>query len=546
MTYKLVSVKQMQAVEKEADSTGITYAMMMEDAGRGLARVILEAYPDRSQEGMCGLIGTGNNGGDALVALTYAAEAGWTASAYILRPREECDPLTARLIQAGGSIYHAWEDNGFQQLDALLNDNAVILDGVLGTGIKLPLRGMIADVLDHTRQLLEILEEPPVIVAVDCPSGVDCDSGDAAPETIPADLTVTMAAVKQGLFRFPANHLVGNLVVIGIGLPQGDNQLPAWKAINTFIPDTDWIRAQLPVRPADAHKGTFGTALILAGSMNYTGAALLAGKAAYRIGAGLVTLAIPAPLHSALAGILPEATWLLLPEIEGFLDRDGDEIIWNHLERVTAMLIGPGLGLKAETGELLNRLLHGNKRSSLGFIPAKNRSLDKSVLPPLVIDADGLKLLMKVDHWPELLPEMSILTPHPGEMSILTGLSTEAIQSDRLEVALRYSRQWKQVVILKGAFTIVAAPDGQAALIPVATAALARAGTGDVLAGLVVGLRAQGLEAFPAAVTAAWIHAQAGFQAAEEQGNTGSVLASDVLNSVASIVSDLLGYEKWG
>jgi len=160
-------------------------------------------------------------------------------------------------------------------------------------------------------------------------------------------------------------------------------------------------------------------------------------------------------------------------------------------------------------------------------------------LPPLVIDADGLKLLAKIDGWHKLLPVPAVLTPHPGEMAVLTGLSTEEVQNDRMGIATKYAQEWGHVVVLKGAFTIIAAPDGMATVIPVASPALARAGTGDVLAGLIVGLIAQGVEAYDAAVAGAWIHAQAGLVAAEALGGTASVLAGDVLDAIPDVMSDL-------
>ena len=150
------------------------------------------------------------------------------------------------------------------------------------------------------------MHTPPRIVAVDCPSGVDCDSGDAAPECIPADLTVTMAAIKRGLLKFPAFNLLGDLRLVGIGLPEGGHGLKAWRKVSCRVADAEWVNELIPPRPLDAHKGTFGTAMVVAGSLNYTGAVLLAGEAAYRAGVGLVTIATPTPLHAALAGHIPE------------------------------------------------------------------------------------------------------------------------------------------------------------------------------------------------------------------------------------------------
>ena len=281
---KYVSVTEMIAIEKEADASGHTYAQMMEYAGRGLAEVVEEYYGHLSDGGIIGLVGSGNNGGDTLVALAHLSEQGWPASAYIVRSRPHDDPLMERLINAGGVIYKVEADSDFQLLGGLLEQHAILMDGVLGTGIRLPLKREVAEVLDFTRRVLREKEEAHV-VAVDCPSGVDCDAGEAASECIPAEITVTMAAIKRGLLMFPAAELVGEIRVVGIGLGEVDAYPQAWESLKRFVPDKDWVRQALPERPLDAHKGTFGTALVVAGSINYTGASLLAGEAAYRIGA---------------------------------------------------------------------------------------------------------------------------------------------------------------------------------------------------------------------------------------------------------------------
>jgi NAD(P)H-hydrate epimerase len=235
-------------------------------------------------------------------------------------------------------------------LSKWIKQHAVLMDGILGTGIKLPLRGTIADVLAKTGVLLSAMPKPAWVVAVDCPSGVDCDSGQVAPECLAADLTVTMAAVKKGLLEFPANDLIGELRVVTIGITDDDENLSSWRAIRRNVADLPMVRRSLPERPRFAHKGTFGTLMVAAGSVNYTGAALLAGKAAYRVGTGLVTLAVPDSLHSALAGKFLEATWLLLPDETGVIAADAAEILLKNLDRVTTLLIGPGLGLEETTG----------------------------------------------------------------------------------------------------------------------------------------------------------------------------------------------------
>jgi NAD(P)H-hydrate epimerase len=540
---KLVSVAEMKSIENEADARGLTYALMMEHAGRGLAEIVQNVSIEHKERVVFGLVGPGNNGGDTLVALAHLAADGWRARAYLIKRTP--DALVARLREAGGEVMLADEDDELASLAAFVESSAVLLDGVLGTGTKLPLKGLVAAVLRQTQAVLQEAVDCPYVIAVDCPSGVDSDSGEAASECLAADLTVTMAAVKQGLVRLPAYELIGELRVVDIGLPPG---LTSLEAVHAEVAEADSIATILPARPNDAHKGTFGTALIAAGSVNYTGAASLAGKAAYRVGAGLVTLAVPASLHPILAGEFPEATWVLLPQALGVISRDAADVLISNLDRATALLIGPGIGLEESTREFMVRLLSTksvgrNPTGRIGFLQGDSGEAKRTsdILPPLVLDADALKLVAKVKDWPNLLPAPAVLTPHPGEMAALTGMAIGEIQQNRRVIAEKFAREWGHVVVLKGAFTIVAAPDGQTTLIPVASAALARAGTGDVLAGLIVGLRAQGAEAYEAAVAGAWIHAQAGLFAARKLGTTASVLAGDVLASVSDVLSDLGG-----
>jgi ADP-dependent NAD(P)H-hydrate dehydratase / NAD(P)H-hydrate epimerase len=540
---KYLSVEEMVAVEREANASGLTYELMMENAGRNLAIVVHEVFGSFEKRTVLGLVGSGNNGGDTLVALALLAEWGWSASACIVRPRPAEDALTGRLLQAGGEVYSLDDDLDFQRLAGLIQANQLLLDGVLGTGMHLPLKKDVAHILDFVRQ--SVASTPHIhVVAVDCPSGVDCDTGEAAPECIPAELTITMAAVKRGLLKFPAYNLVGRLQLVGIGLGEDAPYPEAWEKVTRRVVDNEDVQNVLPKRPLDAHKGTFGTALIVAGSLNYTGAAFLAGMAAYRIGVGLVTLAVPEPLHVSLAGQFPEATWLLLPHEMGVIADEAWSVVQSNVERATALLVGPGFGLEDTTRDFLSDFLRMGpppKRSTIGFAPAFHSTEGKkpASLPPLVIDADGLKLLARLPDWPRQLPALTVLTPHPGEMAVLTGLTKDEIQQDRLAIAEKYAKEWGHVVVLKGAFTVIAAPDGQTAIISVASPALARAGTGDVLAGLIVGLRAQGVEAFQAAMAGAWIHAQAGLQAARVIGSTASVLAGDVLAAVPLVVKEL-------
>lgn len=498
---KLVSVSQMIALEKQADTGGLSYAQMMQNAGIGLAKIVHNLGQEKGWNKVVGLVGTGNNGGDTLVALTWLAQNGWETSAYLIKRNE--DDLTKKYIQANGKVIRH-ESDSFPL--AIFQEADVTIDGLLGTGIKLPLRLDAAEVLGKIKNL-----NPKFVIAVDCPSGVDCDSGGCAEETLQANLTVTMAAVKQGLLKLPAFEKMGDLQLVEIGLP--DEMV---NEIKIDVADDEMIAATLPKRTLASHKGTFGTAFVIAGSTSYTGAALLAGTAAYRVGAGLVTMAVVEKLHSALAAYLPEAIWVLLPNEDGFISESASEVVLKNLNRATSILVGPGLGNKETTKRFVEKLL-------------------PSIKIPMVIDADGLRLasdsLSQIKH--------TVLTPHVGEMSALTGLSKEEIQSNREEVAQKYARDWNCIVVLKGAFTVVASPDERMTIIPVATPALARAGTGDVLAGLITGLLAQKLHPYEAAVSGAYIHAKAGLLASSTLGTTASVLASDVVNAVPQVIAGL-------
>ena len=350
-----------------------------------------------------------------------------------------------------------------------------------------------------------------------------------------------MGAVKEGLLRFPAFSLAGVIDVVDLDLSP---RLAAWKKIRGEVASLECVGGMLPERRLDSHKGSFGTALIAAGSTNYTGAALLAAKSASRVGTGLVRVAVPGPIHGALAGHLPEATWLILPHEQGVIHANAAAVMRDALENVTAVLLGPGWGREVTTGEFLKEFLTSGqaspRKARIGFLEA-DQAAEKGTtqLPPLVIDADGLYLLSKFEGWVNLLPKETILTPHPGEMAVLTGLSVGEIQADRVGSATKFAGEWGQVVVLKGALTVIAGPDGRYSIIPVATSALAKAGSGDVLAGMIAGFRAQELEAFDAAVCAAWIHAQAGLAAADTVGSEAAVLAGDIIEEIGEILMEM-------
>lgn len=540
---QIFTIAETRALEAAADRAGVSYAQMMENAGRAVAEALLARLDDPSRQRFVVLCGPGNNGGDGLVAAHYLANAGARVVVYAARRLDDADPKVQRLRNQTVMLADAAQDTQGQLLASLLSGAGVIVDALFGTGARLPLAGPGAEVLRAAGQAVASRAPRPFVAAVDCPSGLDCDSGGVDPLVLPADLTVTFAGAKRGQYAFPGADAVGELVVADIGVPAG---LPEAQAGARLASGAE-ARARLPRRPRDSHKGTFGRALIAAGSTAYCGAALLAGEAAYRVGAGLVTLAVPGPVQAVLAGHLPEATWLALPEFGGALAEEGAEAFVAEAGRSSAVLLGPGWGLGEATQRFLERFLAGRSgRRSMGFggrgtvqgVSRPGAAGPLAQLPPLVIDADGLRLLARLGSWPARLPAGSILTPHPGEMAALTGVDKAVLQTDRLGAAERFAREWGQIVVLKGAYTVVAGPSGELTVLPFATSALARAGTGDVLAGAIAGLLAQGVSPYDAAVSAAYLHGRAGELAAGPLGNTASVLARDVLNGLVGALGE--------
>jgi NAD(P)H-hydrate epimerase len=531
----------MRQIEAEADAGGLSYDLMMLNAGKSIADEIINRLPEIKGKRVLILVGSGNNGGDGLVVGEHLAELEAQVSIYLTKARDGDDSNLAKLRGRNLLIAEWDQDQRARVLTNLVEGADIIVDAILGTGFELPLRGTAKDLLTRVNKVLGKRNTSPYMVAVDCPSGLDSDTGEIAAEALKASLTVTLAAMKPGLFTQPGANYVGELVVGEIGLTKGKGEI---NKIMIEMPDKKSIKAILPERPSDAHKGTFGKVLIAAGSINYPGAAMLAGVAAYRVGAGLVTMAVPAPIQSLVAPGFPEATWVVLPHEMGVISEGAADVVRDEFANSQVLLLGPGFGVEDTTKAFLSRVLGSDEHtqlSQIGFIqPEGKAQKGDQELPPFVVDADGLKLIVEIDSWTSRLPPNSILTPHPGEMAIMTGTDKDEIQADRTASAQKWAAEWGHIVVLKGANTVVAAPDGRTTILPFATAALARAGTGDVLAGAIAGIRAQGVEAYEAAIAGSYIHGRAGELSAEALGTTASVLAGDVADAIADVLSEMM------
>ena len=551
MTIKVFTVAEIVAAEKAADAAGHSYAQMMEIAGSRVAEAIMQRHDVDGRQVLI-LVGPGNNGGDGLVAGRYLAEAGASVAFYLFKPRDaQQDANMARVEQMGLEVVLADYDQRYRVLHHRLRITDVVVDALLGTGVSRPITGPLAVLMEQIAAglaerkserpaglgLLSVAAPPiapdddvtideraarPVVVAVDCPSGLNCDSGSLDPLAIPADLTVTFAGPKRGHFKFPGADACGELIVADIGI---DPALPAVAKVPLELATADLARGLMPKRPADGHKGTFGTVLIAAGSIRYWGAPALSARGAFRSGVGLVTLAVPQRLRPALAGQFPEATYPLVTDTD-VLGVATANLLLSSLSNYRTLLVGPGLG---DAESFMSALLDGLREAKGDAVPL------------LVVDADGLNLLAATADWPGRLPPHTILTPHPGEMARLSGMSLSALRDeDRVELARDKAAEWGHVVVLKGAYTVIAAPDGRTTILPFANPILSVGGSGDVLAGIIAGLAAQGVPAYEAAVLGGYLHGAAGELASDFWGDAG-LLASELADWVSHARRALTG-----
>jgi hydroxyethylthiazole kinase-like uncharacterized protein yjeF len=511
---KIVTAEQMRQIDQECIKRGTPASALMENAGRavaGEARASLEAI--EKQDILC-LIGAGNNGGDGLVAARFLKEWGAKVSIYLCSPRPNDDANLRLAKEHGINFIEAGQDKNLKQLNERLATVKCVIDGLLGTGKMRPLGGLFKDVLETVNAAKR--NRNFKIIAIDLPSGMDADTGATDPACPHADITVTLAFPKLGLFSFPGAERVGNLKVVDIGIPEA-----LAEAVTTELITDRWARTVLPQRPRNANKGSFGRVLVTAGSINYIGAAYLACSGAMRAGAGLVTLATPGSLQPILAAKLTETTYLPLPESKpGAISIEAADVITRQGNRYDVLLLGCGLGQHPATIEFVTSLI-----------------LEKEIPLP-VLDADALNILPQIPDWWQWLTDDAILTPHPGEMSRLCGLTIDEIQADRLGISRRLAAEWHQTIVLKGAHTIIATADGRCRVSPFANPGLASAGTGDVLAGVIAGLVAQGLTPFDAASLGVYLHGAAGETVGNEMGDTG-MIASDLLPVLPKIIKQL-------
>lgn len=511
---RIVDVAEMRALEEAVFARGISPAELMETAGLAVARAIRRWLPSLADQTVLYLIGSGNNGGDGLIAARALLPHVRSTRIYLVRDRG-FDPLIYEVKDAGAAVLSANNDADLGRIAAWLQDATVVVDAILGIGSQPPVRAPARDVLAVVQR--SRLALPVKTIALDVPTGIDSDTGEADPLAFVADVTICTGPVKIGLYLHPAASLAGSVLETDLELPtEVLDAVPG----RTVLASGPLLAAHLPPRPVSSHKGTFGKTLIVGGSAQYTGAPGLSARAAGRVGAGLVTLGLAASIQPIVGANLLNATYIPLPaDSNGCLGTQALGSLISQADDYDAVLIGPGMGRTS-----------GVEQFVLGAL----RALVTARHPwcHVVVDADAINALAQTDIWNDLAPGHCILTPHLGEMSRLLGISVDAVEQQRVGLARDAAQRWQQTVVLKGTPTVVASRDGLVTVFNFSNPALATAGTGDVLAGIIVGLLAQGLALDAAAQLGVWLHGVAGERLRMQLGNAGAV-ASDLLPHLA-------------
>ena len=512
---KVVTAKEMRELDRRtAEGFGIPTLILMENAGLQAALEILRFFPALSKVAV--VCGKGNNGGDGFVVTRHLLNRGVEARAYLLARKGEVKgdaKVNLEILERMRPVQEATSSEELKQMASELRPVDIIVDAILGTGTTGPAKGLYAEAI----QLLNSLGRP--IASLDLPSGLDADEALVPGPSIQAKLTITFALPKRCLLLYPAAKFAGTMRVVDIGIPR---RLLTDSALKVSLLEAEEVADVFPPRDPNAHKGTFGHVLVLAGSVGKTGAAAMCSLSALRIGAGLVTLALPESLNDAMEAKLTEVMTEPLPETEErtvaaqALDR-----ILTLAEGKAVLAMGPGLSTHPSTAQLVRELL--------GLVRI-----------PMVVDADAINVLA---HQPEALGRAAaplVLTPHPGELSRLLSIGREEVLEKRIPIAQKVAESFNLHLVLKGARTLIADPKGQVFINPTGNPGMASGGTGDVLTGMITGLIAQGVEPGKAAQAGVYLHGLAGDLAAEELGQE-ALIASDLIDRLPKAIQMLKG-----
>lgn len=515
---KVATAEQMRRLDRCAtEDYGIPSFILMENAGRAVAQAAISTLGNVINRRVLVVAGQGNNGGDGFVAARHLSNAGALVSIAYFGERDKAKGDALLNIEIAEKMGLNIEHNPY---DVKLWESwhvsfDLVIDALLGTGLKGEVRKPLADVVDlvngfHRRKV--------PIIAVDIPSGLDADTGAILGSAVKADKTVTFGLPKIGLITYPGAANVGDLIIADISIPA---RALVENDIQTYLLTADHVASIAKPRPPDAHKGRFGHCAVVAGSVGMTGAAALTAQGALRIGTGLVTMLVPESLNDIMEVKVTEAMSIPVPQGKARAFGTASlNIVKDYIEKWDSTVIGPGFGRDEDTITFTLELL-------------------RMITKPAVVDADALFAVSKDVSVVKQCKAPLILTPHPGEMATLLGTTVAEVQSNRLEIARAFAQEYGVTVVLKGAGTVVAGPDGVAYINTTGTSGMATGGTGDVLAGMIGGLLAQQMNPTEAACLAVFLHGRAGELAAEKLSEA-AMIAGDVADNIGEAIKDLL------
>jgi NAD(P)H-hydrate epimerase len=518
---EVLTPQMMAKCDRETIDSGYPEILLMEAAAYGVARIAVEIlkkefeFKAKAELKLTFLVGKGNNGGDGLAAARILKNWGYQPEIIFSTEAEKLKGVNSKnyeLASLNQVKYYHFSDLKEAQFLSKIENSDLIIDALLGTGIKGELRGNIKNIINLINQKRQ---SKPLTLAVDIPSGVIGENGRIAGEALNADYTVTMAAYKRGLLLYPGRDYCGQIKVVSIGIQpetieKNSDSLKAFK-------QQEAVRLK-PDRINNGHKGSFGKVAVLAGSRGMTGAPLLSTKAALRSGSGLVYLLTAEEIEAQTSVQLEEVVGIPLVSKKGMVSANSFPQILQFSKKVDLLAAGPGLGRSSEISDLMEKIL-------------------KELELPLILDADAINAIKNLELLKKYKGEL-ILTPHPGEMSALTGISIEEINNNRIEVARDFAEEYGVNLILKGAATITAAPDGRAYINTSGCNGMATAGSGDVLTGIVSALKAQKMSCFEAAALAVYLHGRAGEIAAAKTSNY-ALIASDIIDNLPQVWQSL-------
>lgn len=506
---KLLTNKQMKDIEYDAiNHKGIPSIILMEHAAMAVTAQCLKQTP----QNVLVYCGKGNNGGDGLaVARQLMSHKINVAVVFVGDPdnaTKDCRLNLEILTDYKINIIYVREEADLDKLDKITAAADVVVDALIGTGLHTRLNTLYC-------RLVDIINENALYtISVDCPTGINSDTGENYDKAIYADTTVTFHLPKVGLMLYPAYSHIGRLITGSISLPIG-SESTGFQAITE-----DEAKSMLPKRKPRTNKGSYGKALLIAGCDLMAGAAVISAKAAYRTGCGLVNACVNPYVATTIHNAIPEAITTILPDKDGSLYSGSYKALENILDSANAVAIGPGLGIGKDICELVEGVIENTQA-------------------PIIIDGDGLNAVAENTDILKKLKAPCIITPHLKEMSRLTGLDTEIIAEEIVAVAGRFAREYNVITVLKDAHTVIALPKGDIYINTTGTPAMSKAGSGDCLTGIILSLLAQGFSPEKAAVLGAYINGKAGEEACKQLSEY-SVLASDTINNISTVMNNLL------